>query len=165
MHPACAVLGHIVYQVQALHCVAACARKFPPFCFIRETSTGQTRSSARIPHTGYVESYPPSPSFSIILFISIRISYLFFPPSFSVLFRCGWWYISIEFFFFFSSLEKRDLTRLRIESLSWKLWNINVEIRLFFSLYFLSAVLEKYDLRLWALNFYSVCNWKGNKFF
>lgn len=175
MHPGSAALGHIVYQV---HCVAACARKFPPFCFIRETSTGQTRSSARIAHTGYVESYPPSPSFDHSVYINADILSLFSSFLFSVSLRLKVWH-SVDFFF--SRLEKRDLTCLRIESLSWKLWNINAGYAIkrnkaFFSLYFLSVVLhccvlEKYDLRLWALNFYSkivkyTCNLKfGNKFF
>lgn len=107
-------------------------------------------------------------SFSLFLHHSVYINTDILSLFSSFLFCVVSLWLMVHFdriLFFFSSLEKRDLTRLRIESLSWKLWNINVEIRLFFSLYFLSAVLEKYDLRLWALNFYSVCNWKGNKFF
>lgn len=44
---ACVALGQGPFSAP---CAATCTRKFPPFCFIRETSTGQTRSSARIPH-------------------------------------------------------------------------------------------------------------------
>lgn len=102
------------------------------------------------PH-GYVESYPPSPSFDHSVYINADILSLFSSFLFSVSLRLKVWHL-VDFFF--SRLEKRDLTCLRIESLSWKLWNINAGYAIkrnkaFFSLYFPSVVLHCCSRKIW----------------